>query len=212
MLAPRIPKPALERLPVYLRVLRQSKAMGKQYMSSSQLGKESGVEEFQVRKDLSYVRAAGRPGRGYHIETLISTLEGHLGVQDVRKAVVVGAGRLGQALSLYPGFRDYGFQIVRLFDTQPTKIGQWVGGLQIASVDHMVDWIWNNRIPMAIITVPAEAAQPVADRLVRAGVRGMWNFAPVVLEVPDQVFVRNEDLAVGLASLSHHVADRLSSS
>ncbi len=201
-----IPKPALERLPRYLRALRRERGRGKSFMSSNALGQASGVEEFQVRKDLSHVQVSGRPGRGYRIESLIVTLEHVLGLDEVRDAVVVGAGRLGQALSQYPGFENFGFNIVRLFDNDPEKVGQQVGDFKITHVQQMPEWINRHGISVAMMTVPADCAQEVADQLIKDGVTGLWNFAPVLLRVPEHVVVRHEDLAIGLAQLSHHMA------
>ena len=203
----RLPKPTLERFPRYLRVLRKRAEEGEKYISSANLGSELGVQEFQVRKDLTHVDTNGRPGKGYDIEELVNDIEELLGLNNVREAVVVGAGRLGQALTEYPGFARYGLKIVALFDNDPEKVGQEVSGVPIVEHDKMVDLVRRMAISQAIITVPAEDAQEVADKLVAGGVMGIWNFAPEVLEVPPGVYVRNEDLAVGLAALSHHVAN-----
>jgi len=187
-------------------VLYREKERGTAFISSGALGHETGVDEFQVRKDLQYVKISGRPGKGYFIDDLIYSIEELLGLNKVNEAIVIGAGRLGQAISLYPGFDRYGLRIVALFDNDPFKIGQKVGNKPILNVAKMPELIRRMAIPMAVITVPAEHAQAVADQAILGGVRALWNFAPVVLEVPPGVHVRNEDLAVGLASLSHHLA------
>ncbi|MCK9222516.1 MAG: redox-sensing transcriptional repressor Rex [Limnochordia bacterium] len=201
-----IPKPTLERLPRYLRVLHHQKEKGNTFISSGVLGHEIGVDEFQVRKDLQHVKISGRPGKGYFIDDLIDSIEELLGLNNVNEAIVIGAGRLGQAISLYSGFDRYGLRIVALFDHDPIKIGHKIGEKPILNVAKMPDLIRRMAIPMAVITVPAEHAQSVAEQAILGGVRAIWNFAPVVLEVPAGVHVRNEDLAVGLASLSHHLA------
>ncbi len=201
-----IPKPTLERLPRYLRALRRHEATGEIFISSSRLGSESGIEEFQVRKDLTHVEVTGLRSKGYPVEDLILALRQVLGLTGQRDAIVVGAGRLGTALSQYPGFTNYGFKIVDLFDSDPYKVGSMIGDLRVMSVDSMPKYLREMGVSTAIITVPAEEAQRVTDQLIEGGIKGIWNFAPVALDVPPDVYVRNEDLAIGLASLSYHVA------
>ncbi len=206
MYARGIPRPTLERLPRYLRALRRHEDAGEVFISSSRLGAEAGIEEFQVRKDLTHVEVTGRPSKGYPVGDLIAALRKLLGLTGQRDAIVVGAGRLGVALSQYPGFANYGFKIVGLFDSDPGKVGSVIGGLRVMPVDSMLEYLSHEGIAMAIITVPAEDAQGVADQLLEGGIKGIWNFAPVALDVPPDVYVRNEDLAIGLASLSYHVS------
>ena len=122
------------------------------------------------------------PGKGYFIDDLIYSIEELLGLNKVNEAIVIGAGRLGQAISLYPGFDRYGLRIVALFDNDPFKIGQKVGNKPILNVAKMPELIRRMAIPMAVITVPAEHAQAVADQAILGGVRALWNFAPVVLK------------------------------
>ena len=201
----KIPGPTLQRLPRYLRVLRKLARQGQQYVSSSALGSQLNIQEYQVRKDLTHTRSRGRPGKGYLIEELVEALEDLLGLNKVHEAVVVGAGRLGGALSDYPGFARYGMKIVALFDNNPEKIGRSIGGVPVIDTSQMVELLQRMAISLAVLTTPAEVAQDAADDLVSGGVKAIWNFAPEVLDVPPDVYVKNEDLAASLASLSHHV-------
>ncbi len=205
----KIPIPVLNRLPKYLRTLRNLADADESFVSSSTLGAGAGVKKSQVRKDLENVNCSGRPGKGYYIPELITELEELLGLNNVTEAVVVGAGRLGRALSQYPGFSKYGLEIVALLDNDPQKIGTNVGDVRIVDVDKLMNLVRRMAITLAVVTVPAESAQKVADDLVAGGVRAIWNFAPTFLEVPPHVHVQDEDLAVGLANLSHHVAQTM---
>jgi len=200
-----IPAPTLNRLPIYYRRLLDAIREGVGYISSAELGRSAGVPPAQVRKDFSYLSQKGRPGVGYEVEALASYLEAFLGLVDTKEAVLAGAGNLGRALALYPGFPAYGLQIVALFDDDAGKVGQEVGGRTILPVEEMGDLVRRRGIRIGVITTPAGAAQQVAEDMVEAGVRAIWNFAPESLEVPEEVFVKNEDLAAELAVLSHHV-------
>jgi len=200
-----IPAPTLNRLPIYYRRLLDAVAEGAAYVSSAELGRNAGVPPAQVRKDFSYLSQKGRPGVGYEARALAGHLEEFLGLVDTKEAVLAGAGNLGRALALYPGFPAYGLQIVVLFDNDPDKVGQEVDGRTIMPVDKMGDLIQRMRIHIGIITTPETAAQEVADAMVEAGIKVIWNFAPQSLVVPRDVFVKNEDLAKELAVLSHHV-------
>jgi redox-sensing transcriptional repressor len=202
----RLPRPVLERLPRYLRILEQELLNHNDYTSSLYLGSEIGVEEFQVRKDLAFVDIQGIPGKGYPVRELSGALKNLLGLNVSTTAVVIGAGRLGQALTQYPGFSSFGLKIVGLLDIDENKVGEKVGDLEILSAVNSSSLIRKMQVDMAIITVPAQEAQHVADEVIAGQVRAIWNFAPVVLEVPPTVFVRNEDLTIGLAFLCHFLA------
>jgi len=203
-----IARPSLHRLPIYYRRLRQAIEEGVEYISSEELGQSADVPGSQVRKDLSYLAEYGRPGVGYEARSLAALLEEFLGLVNDKEAVLVGIGNLGRALALYPGFRRYGLQIVALFDSEPSKFGQLVGEREILPVSKLTDVVRRLNILMGIITVPAEAAQEVANMMVAGGIQVIWNFAPCKLEVPESVLVKNEDLAVELATLSHHITRR----
>jgi len=204
----RIPVPSLRRLPIYHRRLREAVESGIGFVSSAELGEAAGVSEAQVRKDLSYLVYDGRSGVGYDAKGLASYLENYLGLINDKEAVLVGAGNLGRALALYPGFGRYGLRIIAIFDNDPAKIGQVVGEQEILPVSKLPSLVQRLHIQMGIITVPAVAAQEVADAMVTGGITVIWNFSPCTLHVPDNVWVQNEDLAAQLATLSHQITQQ----
>ena len=201
-----IPKPTLGRLPLYYRSLLAASEAGLEIISSAELGESAGVDSAQVRKDLTYFGQFGRPGVGYNVSNLLMALEQILGLRNPNEAVLVGAGKLGMAICNYPGFARYGLKIVALFDVDPNKIGQQVDGLEVFPLERLEPIVKKLGIQIGIITTPAEAAQRIAKMLISAGVRAIWNFAPVNLKVPPEIILRNEDLAVGLATLSHYLS------
>lgn len=203
---PTIPKPSLERLFLYYRILEACREAHKDVISSEELGRRAGVDAAQVRKDLTYLAQCGRPGIGYQVSELAEALEKLLGLKETTKTCLVGVGRLGTAIHNYPGFTSFGLRIAALFDLDPARVGQRLGEHEIYHVDRLGEIIPAEGIELGIIAVPAYAAQGVANSLIAAGVRGLWNFAPVTLRVPPGVVVRNEDLAVGLATLSWYLA------
>ncbi|HHY38568.1 MAG TPA: redox-sensing transcriptional repressor Rex [Clostridia bacterium] len=203
-----IPRPTLQRLPVYLRVLERCISEGLRVVSSSELGRRSGIDEYQVRKDLSAFYGGGRPGLGYDVFDLAEVIGNILGVNNLHEAILVGAGKLGCAIASYPGFQKFGLKIVAMFDNDPGKIGIRIGETLVLDIRKMPSLVRRLGIKMGIITTPAESAQKVADTMVSAGIEAIWNFAPTKLEVPDEVFVRQEDLACGLATLAHHLAKK----
>jgi redox-sensing transcriptional repressor len=203
-----IPRGTLERLPSYLRFLVRLLARNEVLVSSEALAEVAGVHPAQVRKDLKFVSQSGTPGVGFEVRRLIFEIEDVLGLSKPKEAVLVGAGRLGTALAEYPGFARYGLKIVALFDADERKIDQWVGDKPILSVSKLADLPLRLGIRMGIICVPAEEAQRVASLMVEAGIKVIWNFAPAQLTVPADVFVKNEDLAAQLATLSYHLSQR----
>jgi redox-sensing transcriptional repressor len=203
-----IPAPSLRRLPIYYRRLRQALDRGVEIVSSKDLGESAGVPDAQVRKDLSYLELDGRPGVGYNARSLAADLEDFLGLVNDKEAVLVGAGNLGMALALYPGFERYGLHIVALFDNDPARHGALPDGRQILPVEKLADLVSRLQVRIGIITAPESVAQGVADALVAGGIQVIWNFAPCKLRVPADVLVKNEDLAAELATLSHHISRR----
>jgi len=200
-----IPAPAVRRLSLYLRQLEGLWRDNQRTVSSKQLGSTLKLTDAQVRKDLAYFGQFGHPGIGYDVEELISKIRRILGTDRMWNVILVGAGNLGMALSAHRGFAKKGFRIVGVFDTDPRKIGQTVQSLEnvtiqptaeIAAAVHEMD------VRLAIVAVPAEAAQEIADILTAAGVRGLLNFAPVSLDVKTPVAVSSVDLAVQLEQLS----------
>ena len=197
-----IPTPAVYRLSFYLRQLETLQHSDKQTVSSKQLGEALGYTDAQVRKDLAYFGQFGHPGIGYRVEELISQLRKILGTDKVWNVLLVGAGNLGRALIAYRGFLRKGFKLAAIFDADNNKVGHGFGELTIESMDKLAEIASAQNIRLAIMSVPAEAAQGVADKLVAAGIRGILNFAPVSVTVPHDVSVQGVDLAVQLEQLS----------
>lgn len=199
---PKVPTPSLNRLPLYYRYLLEAREQRLTVVSSEMLGDAAGVPAAQVRKDLGYLGEFGRPGIGYDVIEMQRRLGELLGLVKEKEVIVVGAGRLGSAISSYQGFATYGLRIAALFDSSPARIGSKVGGLSVVSMDDLNEYVSEHGIQMAILAVPASAAPKVAEQLVAAGIKAILNFAPVKLEVPAGVMVSNEDLAARLATLS----------
>jgi len=197
-----IPTPAVYRLSFYLRQLEAFQNADKHTISSKQLGDALGYTDAQVRKDLAYFGQFGHPGIGYRVEELIAQLRKILGTDKVWNVLLIGAGNLGRALIAYRGFLRKGFKLSALFDADERKVGQGFGDLTVSSMEKLSQIAAAMNIKLAIMSVPGEAAQPVADKLVAAGIRGILNFAPVSITVPHDVSVQGVDLAVQLEQLS----------
>jgi redox-sensing transcriptional repressor len=200
-----IPNPAVKRLSLYLRQLEAFQRKDRRTISSKQLGESLGITDAQVRKDLAYFGQFGHPGIGYRVDDLISQLRRILGTDKIWNVLLVGAGNLGRALMAYKGFEKKGFRLTAVFDADPSKTGTKRGSFVIQSLQELESTIQKTGIRLAIIAVPADAAQDVADHLVRAGIRGILNFAPMSLVVPPNVAVSAVDLAVHLEQLSFQV-------
>jgi len=198
----------VERLAAYLSCLRQMQEEGSHTASSNEIGRRVGSNAAQVRKDLSYLGQFGRPGVGYDLPALARRISEVLGLSPGHRVVVVGIGSLGRALSLYHGFRREGFDICGLFDDDPAKQGRKLAGLEILPVEDLARRSAELKAHMGIIAVPAPAAQSVAEALATAGVTCILNFAPIRLDLPERVVVRNVDLTQELAMLSYYLKSR----
>lgn len=210
-----IPAPAVRRLSLYLRQLESYQVSGRETISSRQLGAGLKLTDSQVRKDLAYFGQFGHPGVGYRVKELIVRVRRVLGTDKDWNIVVIGAGNLGRALVSYRGFVRKGFRIVAIFDNDPAKLGQAVvpgGSLCIRGLDEMPAVVASMNIRLGILAVPAEAAAGVADAMIAAGIKGILNFAPSALEVPDGIAVTGVDLAVNLEQLSFRIRGARSSS
>lgn len=192
----------VKRLPSYLYMLRQLEEAGREVVSSTHLAEKLKLESIQVRKDLAVTGITGKPKVGYHVPSLIRAIEEFLGWDNDTDAFLVGAGNLGSAILGYGGFIRHGLNIAAAFDVDENKIGRTIRGKEVFPLDKLANLANRMRVHMGIITVPADAAQDVADRMVAAGIFAIWNFSPTTLEVPEDVVVQNEDLASGLAILS----------
>jgi len=200
----KIPEKTVTRLSIYLRCLEQLEADGLGSVSSKQLAEQFGLNSAQVRKDLAYFGQFGVRGVGYHVPELKHNLERILGLKQDWEVTLVGVGNLGSALLAYRGFGARGFRISVAFDVDPAKAGQAGDGVSVQGLDKLIPIVRRKKIKIAVITVPAPAAQGVADLLVEAGVTAILNFAPAQLTVPDGVKVQNVDLSVLLKTLSYH--------
>lgn len=200
-----IPNPAVKRLSLYLRQLESFRRKDRRTISSKQLGESLRLTDAQVRKDLAYFGQFGHPGIGYRVEELITQVRRILGTDKTWNVLLVGAGNLGRALMAYKGFTAKGFNLVAAFDNDPNKIGKRIGGFMIQPLGELNNMIAQHGIRLAIMAVPAEVAQEVADQLVAAGIRGLLNFAPVSLHLPPEIAVNAVDLAVSLEQLSFQV-------
>ena len=202
-----IPDIVIGRLPLYLRTLSRLTLEGVKITSSHELGKRLGISSAQIRKDLSHFGEFGKQGTGYQVDYLTEQLRQILRVDKEWKVALVGVGDLGRALAHYNGFRDRGFRITMLFDNDPAKVGTMLDGFQIYDDSRMKDLIRQHGITLAMIAVPAEAAQQVADELVAAGVRGLLNYAPINLSVPEGVKVQYIDPVVHLQRITYYVEE-----
>ena len=199
----KVSEPTISRLSLYLRLLMELTDAGVGTVSSEELASRSGTTAAQVRKDLSLFGTFGTRGRGYSVEELETRLRSILGLEQRWGVALVGAGRIGRALFGYENFRRQGFFIEAVFDRDPDKVGQRWNGLVVQADDELERVLAERSIQIAVVAVPARVAQSVADRLVRAGIEGILNFAPVQLEVPSSVVVRTVDMALEMEGLSY---------
>ncbi|MDY0303246.1 MAG: redox-sensing transcriptional repressor Rex [Sphaerochaeta sp.] len=204
-----IPIPTIKRLPSYLRLLKGYRDEGMEMVSATLLADELGLKPIQVRKDISCTGIEGKPKVGFSVIGLIDAIVETLGWNNATDAILVGVGHLGTALARYEGFGNYGLKIVAAFDSDERKWGTAVGNVPIYNPDEMGSYIQENHVNIAVIAVPADHAQAVADRVVGYGVRAIWNFAPKDLKLPEDVVVQRTDLATSFAVLSAQVKLRL---
>ncbi len=200
----KISQSVLKRLPGYLAYLKNMPETAPIHISATALANALGMGEVQVRKDLAMVSDGGRPKIGYLREALIEDIEQFLGYDNTTDAVLIGPGKLGRALMAYKGFDEYALNILAAFDARP-KAERTEEGKPIYHISELERFCRTHKVLMGIITVPAEAAQEVADRLIAGGIKAIWNFAPTHLDVPPNILVQNENMATSLAVLSVHL-------
>jgi redox-sensing transcriptional repressor len=198
----KISESAVRRLSLYLRFLQEADAAGTDTISSGELARRGGATSAQVRKDLSLFGSFGKRGTGYSVKELLREIRTILGLNRSWKVALVGAGKLGSALFSYRDFEARGFRICAVFDADPDKVGASWGDLIVRADEEMDRVLREEQVDIAIVAVPADAAQGVVDRVVGAGVRSILNFAPVRLRVPNQVILRNVDVTLELEGLS----------
>lgn len=199
-----VPTATVARLPRYLRALTDLADAGLATVSSRDLGQAAGVNPAQVRKDLSFLGSYGTRGVGYRVEELVQHVSRVLGLTRDWSVVLVGVGNLGRALARYRGFAERGFSIAALLDADHETIGRSVAGHVVRPIDDLDDLVTRHGISIAVLTVPVEAAQAVAERLVGAGITSILNFAPTHLDLPEHVVVRRVDLSTELGILAYH--------
>lgn len=201
----KIPEATIIRLSVYSRHLTDVDRKGIITTSSGEIADGVGVSPAQVRKDLAYFGEFGTRGVGYNVKDLRQHIMRILGLGVDWSVTLVGVGNLGLALSTYKGFRDRGFIITSIFDADPNKVGTVVEGVEVLPIDQLETVVRQNRTQIGIVAVPSDFAQEIVDQLICAGVSAILNFAPVVLNVPPEIELRNVDLAVNLEVLTFNV-------
>jgi len=202
-----IPRKAVYRLSIYLRCLQRLKANGIQTVSSEALATAARVKSTQLRKDLTYFGQFGTRGLGYEVEELSKMISDLLGTNSLQPVILVGVGNLGLALLTYRGFEQEGFEIVAAFDQDVARKRDKVTDTPVYPIDRLAEVVKKRGVRMAILAVPAVAAQEVANIVIAAGITGLLNFAPIVLHVPDDVIVNNVNLAIELENLSYFIQD-----
>ncbi len=203
-----IAESTVRRLSLYLRFLEDFETQGNKTISSGELASLGGTTSAQVRKDLSFFGSFGKRGLGYSVSALSQSIRAILGLERQWRAVIVGAGKIGAALAQYKGFRERGFSVVGVYDVDGARIGRSLDGLTVKDQSMLEADITALKPEMALIAVPGEAAQAVADRLVAAGVHAILNFAPAPLHVPADVTLRSVNMAVELEILSYALVNR----
>jgi redox-sensing transcriptional repressor len=204
----KISESTVRRLSSYLRLLQEAAAKGQETISSEELAERGGTTSAQVRKDLSFFGSFGKRGLGYSVPELLREIEGILGLHRRWRVALVGAGKIGSALISYRNFQRRGFEIQAVFDSDREKVGQEWGSQIILADEELERVLAENGIEIVIVAVPGDAAQSVVDRVVRAGVRAVLNFAPVRLRVPDGVALRNVDMVMEMEGLTFALSSR----
>jgi len=200
----KIPGATVSRLPIYARALHSLLARGVNTASSDILAHESQVNAAQIRKDLSHIGGEGTRGLGYDVSTLLGRINKELGLDRSWRVALVGYGQLGAALVGYEGFAERGFQIVAIYDADSSKVGSSVAGVSVEDSADIPSTVGDHNVDIVVLAVPASSAQNAADAVVSGGVKAILNFAPAVLDVPQEVSVRSVDLSVELQVLSFY--------
>jgi len=204
-ISPVIPDIVIGRLPIYLRALSRMMQERQGYTSSQELGERLGISSAQIRKDLSHFGEFGKQGTGYDVAYLHEQIKRILKVDHEWPVAVVGVGDLGRAVAHYRGFKARGFRVAALFDSDPSKIGERINDLTILDMDRLQDEIRRQAIKVAMVAVPAEAAQAAVNQLVQVGVRAILNYAPITLAVPPGVYVQYIDPVAHLQHMTYYL-------
>lgn len=200
-----IPGIIVGRLPIYLQALEHMLSQGTSTTSSQELGNVIGISAAQIRKDLSQFGEFGKQGKGYSVSFLVEQLRSILKVDKVWDVAVIGAGNLGHAIAHYQGFINHGFRIAMIFDNDPKRVGTKIEEFTIEDMHNLVDLIAKSKIKIAMLTVPASAAQSVTDDLVDAGIKAILNYAPITLSVPEGVHVQSVDPVIFLQKMTYYL-------
>lgn len=198
--------PTIRRLPSYLHVVESALKEGKEFISGTIIAEELELEPIQVRKDLAITGIVGKPRIGFPVQELIDAINGFLEWDKTHRAIIVGAGHLGTALMGYSEFKRHGMSILAAFDPDSKKVGSTINGIPVFSLNQMMNKIHELDVEIAALTVPSDQAQVVAELLVKAGIRAIWNFTNVKLKVPSHIVVQKEDLSSGYAMLAVKLA------
>lgn len=204
-----IPDIVIGRLPLYLRALNRLQQEGRDVTSSHELGRKLGISSAQIRKDLSHFGGFGKQGTGYQVEFLVNKLRSVMQINQEWNVAVIGAGNLGSAISHYRGFTDRGFRIAWVFDSDPGKVDTPLGDLTVQPLEELQETLQTHQVKIAMIAVPAEYAQQVADTLVEAGVQAILNYAPINLNVPEHVMVQYIDPVVHLQHMTFYLRENV---
>ena len=203
-----ISKAIIRRLPRYYRYLGDLMNEGVERISSGELSERMHVTASQIRQDLNHFGGFGQQGYGYKVHYLYEEIGKILGMDRIKTIILIGAGNLGQALANYTNYRQRGFCIDAIFDNDPNKVGMQVCGVTVRPVDELEAYIAENKVDIATVTIPKEQAVKVAERLVKAGIKAIWNFAHTDLNVPNDVAVENVHLSESLMNLSYKLKER----
>ncbi|HTL52182.1 MAG TPA: redox-sensing transcriptional repressor Rex [Planctomycetota bacterium] len=198
---------AMRRLSKYHGMVEEATTAQRKWITSAEMARALGVDESQVRKDLAPVGVSGKPRRGFSVDELRTALETFMGFNEQNAGVLIGVGHLGTAIARYPGFKRYGLKIVALFDADKAIIGRTVGALKVQPMADL-DVFLRHAVPhigIAVLTLPPPAAGPIADQLIEAGVKAIWNFSGKDIPHRGKILVKNEDLASSMAALSYHL-------
>ena len=208
MVAISVPVPTLRRLPKYYHYLKRVQGTGQEIISATQMAEDLGIHHTQVRKDLAATGSQGKPKVGHRVDDLLVSIESFLNWNNYSEAFLVGAGNLGSALLGYPDFEKAGIRIVAAFDSSPAKVGKRVHGVEVFPMSQFEQQAEERRIAIGILTVPADRAQQIAETMVRSGLQAIWNFAPITLDVPEEIIVENVELYASQAIFSRKLSER----
>lgn len=196
---------SIERLYSYYILAKRAQEQGSSHISSKQLAEFLSIGDTQVRKDMAAINLVGQPKKGYEVSAAISALSQVMGLDQIHRAVLCGVGHLGTALLRYSRFAEFGFKMVGAFDKKEEVIGKDIAGTKVLPIDHLENVINIFSVEIGILTVNVWAAQEICDRMVAAGIKAIWNFAPIHLQAPDNILVRNEYFAGSLTVISHYL-------